>query len=319
MNEPKMTKMPEVSVVIPTRFRPRLVERAIKSALAQTFQNLEVIVVIDGPDSETEQILRQIYDNRVRIFKLPENKGASHARNKGVDCASGTWIAFLDDDDEWMKEKIEMQLLVAQEITVGCPVVACRLFVQTESGSYLSPRRLPGALEPISEYLFVRKGLFRGEGSITTSMLTTTKALLQRYPFDENLKRHQEADWLLRVAKYDKLELRFVEKPLCILHAESDRPRISETGDWLYSFKWCKERKGLLTPKAYSAFLLTAVSAVAAREKSWSAFFMILREATSAVPLSSSQLRLFLGIWLVPQALRTRIRVKWLRIRQLNV
>ncbi|MEL7357657.1 MAG: glycosyltransferase [Cyanobacteria bacterium J06560_6] len=310
---------PRVSVVIPTRFRHVLLERAITSVLSQTFHDLEVVVVIDGPDLDTERFLENISDNRVKVIKLPCNKGASHARNKAIDHASGSWIAFLDDDDEWLPEKIETQIAIAREASIKNPIVACRLFVQSEGKCYISPRRLPGLEEDISDYLFVRKSLFRGEGSITTSMIMTTKSLLQKYPFGEDLKRHQEADWLLRVAKLKEVSLHFSDRSLGILHINSGYSRISETGDWLYSFTWAKERRALFTTKAYSAFLLTAVSSVAAREKSLSAFFLILKEYVNTGYFSFNQFRLFLAIWLVPQPLRRFIRVAWLSRQQPSV
>ena len=75
---------PDVSVVVPTRFRPDLVIRAVRSALAQTHHNLEVIVVVDGPDAATWDALAAIDDLRLRVLMLPEPGGAPNARNAGV-------------------------------------------------------------------------------------------------------------------------------------------------------------------------------------------------------------------------------------------
>ena len=78
-----------VSVVIPTRNRPTLVVRAVKSALAQTLTDIEVIVVIDGQDPETFEALHAIVDLRVRVISLSESVGGSEARNVGVRAGSG--------------------------------------------------------------------------------------------------------------------------------------------------------------------------------------------------------------------------------------
>ena len=78
-----------VSAVIPTRGRPQLLERAVRSALAQTLREIEVVVVIDGRDSATRDTLDKITfeDDRVRVLALPFSVGGSDARNRGVDAA----------------------------------------------------------------------------------------------------------------------------------------------------------------------------------------------------------------------------------------
>ena len=100
----KESTMVTVSAVIPTRGRPELLRRAVRSALAQTLRDIEVVVVIDGPDPVTHGVLQELaqQDSRLRVLALPSSVGGSDARNRGVDAAAGEWIAFLDDDDEWL-------------------------------------------------------------------------------------------------------------------------------------------------------------------------------------------------------------------------
>ena len=111
-----MNKNIEVSVIIPTFKRPDTLDRAIKSVLNQTYPNVEVIVVDDNdPDTEgrhlTEEKMTQ-FDNepRVRYIKHERNKNGSAARNTGAKAANGEYVAFLDDDDEYLPRKIETQL-----------------------------------------------------------------------------------------------------------------------------------------------------------------------------------------------------------------
>src|SRR5438270_13867984 len=99
-----------VSAVIPTRNRPQLALRAARTALDQTHCNMEVIVVIDGPDKKTVAALRELTDKGLRVIELRNSVGGSGARNIGVQAARGEWIAFLDDDDEWLPTKIEKQV-----------------------------------------------------------------------------------------------------------------------------------------------------------------------------------------------------------------
>ena len=114
---------PFVSAVIPTRNRHQLVLRAVHSVLTQTYENLEAIVVIDGPDSVTRSALGAIVDPRLRVVELEHSVGGSDARNRGVREARGEWVALLDDDDEWLPSKIEKQVDVAVHSKFTSPIV----------------------------------------------------------------------------------------------------------------------------------------------------------------------------------------------------
>ncbi len=105
--------MPMVSIVIPTYNRSALISRAIKSALNQTYRDVEIIVIDDGSSDDTEASLQGYLnrDNGIPVYyrKIP-HLGVSAARNTGVSMACGTWIAFLDSDDSWMSDKLEKQI-----------------------------------------------------------------------------------------------------------------------------------------------------------------------------------------------------------------
>ncbi len=100
--------MPRVSVVIPTHNREKWVSKAINSVLAQTFTDLEIIVVDDGSTDRTRQVVEN-YGVRVR-YVFQANAGVSAARNRGILESRGEWVAFLDSDDEWLPEKLEIQM-----------------------------------------------------------------------------------------------------------------------------------------------------------------------------------------------------------------
>jgi glycosyltransferase involved in cell wall biosynthesis len=111
--------IPKVSVVIPTYNRAEKVRRAVESVLAQSFKDLEVIVVDDGSCDGTGQILRHVFGDRIHYHFQP-NQGVSAARNKGIEEAKGEWIAFLDSDDVWEREKIEWQLKALEQFDPQC-------------------------------------------------------------------------------------------------------------------------------------------------------------------------------------------------------
>jgi glycosyltransferase involved in cell wall biosynthesis len=303
-----MPSTPEVSVVIPTRFRPDLVIRAVRSALAQTVREIEVVVVVDGPDEETRAALVAIGDDRVRIVELPESGGAPNARNVGVREARAAWVALLDDDDEWLDTKLATQLALARTATAPVPIVATRLINRTPRAEYVMPRRLPGAGEPLSEYLTVRHGLFHGEGFIQTSTIMAPAELLRRVPFTVGLRRMQELDWTLRAASYDGVELLMTDEPLVIWHQDEDRPRITLSSPWEHQLEWLRANRSLMTPRAYSALLMSVISSMAAPTRSPTVFRTLLREARRHGRPGAIDYLTFLQIWLLPPHLRHAVR-----------
>jgi glycosyltransferase involved in cell wall biosynthesis len=105
-----MSDAPEVSIVIPTRDRARLLRRALGGALGQRDVDVEVIVVDDGSAEPVESV----GDPRVRIVRQEESRGVACARNTGIAAARGRWVAFLDDDDLWAPRKLRLQLDAAE-------------------------------------------------------------------------------------------------------------------------------------------------------------------------------------------------------------
>ena len=102
--------MPKVSVVIPTHNRAGFLQAAIQSVLNQTFQDFEIIVVDDASEDQTTEIVRSFSDPRIRYMRHESNKGQGASRNDGIRQASGEYIALLDDDDEWLPEKLAKQV-----------------------------------------------------------------------------------------------------------------------------------------------------------------------------------------------------------------
>ncbi len=101
----------KISVVIPTYNRSQTLTRAIKSVLAQTYQDFDLWIVDDGSTDSTEQLVKSFSAEHSAIFYLKQdNKGVSAARNFGVSKSSGDWIAFLDSDDEWLPNRLESQV-----------------------------------------------------------------------------------------------------------------------------------------------------------------------------------------------------------------
>jgi len=297
-----------VSVVIPTRGRPRLVERAVRSALAQTLDPAEILVIVDGPDAASVEALGRISDPRLRIVTLEESVGPANARNAGVEASGGRWVAFLDDDDEWLPRKLEVQLAAANRSRHPRPIVISRFVARTSRGEAVWPRRVPAPSEPLSEYLMVRRGLFLGETWIGTPMILARTELLREVPFKNGMQVHEDWDWVLRASRVEGVGIEFVSEALTVCRIHADPSSASVTHGWRSSLAWIRASRDLVTPRAYAGFIATVVSPAAARQGAWASFLPLLREMLNPGRPKPIDLLLFAGMWLVPHGVRRQLR-----------
>jgi GT2 family glycosyltransferase len=299
-------KEPAASVVIPTRGRPSLVRRAVTSALAQTAPSLEVIVVLDGPDGATDAAVEQVGDERVRVVALPRRAGPGAARNAGVAAARGEVVAFLDDDDEWRPEKLAAQL-AALASAGGRRIVSCRVIARDDRRrDRVWPRRLPEADEPLSEYLLARHGLRWGESLVQTSTIAVHRALAEQVPFREDLRRHEDLDWLLRAARTGaSLVFAPAEEPLVVWHVDERRTRASRQHDPADSLDWIRSVRALVTPRAYAAFLLGWIPADASGSERIRLLPRLLAESFRDGRPAPVDLLIAAGVTLVPARARS--------------
>ena len=298
-----------VSAVIPTRNRPNLVVRAVKTALNQTHPNMNVVVVVDGPDELTSNALDALSDPRIQIISLPHHHGACEARNAGVQAAKGDWIAFLDDDDEWLPRKIELQLSAAGRSAHSIPVVLCRMIARTPLADYVWPRRLPEPGEPINEYLFCRKSVFHSRGVMQSSTLFAKREFLLRVPFRDGLRKHQDWDWVLRAAAQDGVGFDFESSPLTIYNVNPTQPGISnKTNDWHYSLSWIEEMRPYISSRAYASFVLSDVAEMAARVASLREYWELLKHAIQEGKPALADVMRYAIVRLFPRDVRSRLR-----------
>ena len=278
---------PQISVIVPTFRRPDLVRRAVASALAQTAGELEVVVVIDGDDAgataNTRRSLDALADPRVRVLETGRTLGNGAARNAGVAAARGSLVALLDDDDEWFPGKLAAQLPLAGE---AATLVTCRLEARVGGGeTHLWPRRLPRGGEPLGEYLFCPRRPGTGEGMVQTSTWLLPTDLLRRVPFAEGLRRYVDLDWLLRAAGGAAgvvgFRVAFAGWPeaLCAWNIEPDRVRVSNGDNGRFALDFARDRRGLMTRRAYAGFVLSLASQSAAAAGRRPGYWAVLRAA----------------------------------------
>lgn len=306
----------DVSVVIPTRGRPELLMRAVVSALQQTLRNLEVIVVLDGPDLDTEKAIYNINDSRVSLIALAQPVGGSEARNIGARAASGEYIALLDDDDEWLPGKLEAQLALGQRHRSNTGSTA---FVVTTQYLYrldghadeIWPGHLPANREPLSEFLFSSRGGFQ------TSTYLCPRELFLAVQFTPGLKKHQDWDWFLRLTEVPDFQLLAIPAPLSIYWAPlRSRSGVSGNLDWRFSATWAKSRLSLMTRKAYSTFLIKiCVRSAMIQREGPKAIAYLLREILLVGRPTLLALADLAGSIVIPETLRLRLRYGMIRLR----
>lgn len=291
-----MVTEPVVSVVIPTRNRPALLVRAVKSALLQTLAQIEVIVVIDGPDQATVEALSAIKDSRVSVISLPYSFGGSEARNIGIRKSHGEFIGLLDDDDEWSPNKLSLQLELARKSAARYPVVTCRLIARSPVTDEIWPARRMNPCESMSDYLLCREASIRqGEGFIQSSTLFVPRALLLQVQFESGLSRHQDWDWLIRASVHSGVEFLWVWEPLVIYNIGATQNSVSSDRSLMASMKWVNGNR-LVTSKARAYFYATQI---AARCKNPATFWSVVCN-TMRYPRA---LLIALGLALTPRTL----------------
>ena len=161
-----------ISVITPTYNRARFLPAAVASVLSQTFGDFELIIVDDGSEDNTPDVLKPfLADRRVR-YVYQENQGQSHARNLALKQATGDFIAFLDSDDVWARDKLEKQLAVFRANS-EVDIVHGDEAIINEQGSVVSLQNMRRYSGRITRYLLADNSV-----SITT-------ALVRRRCFDE--------------------------------------------------------------------------------------------------------------------------------------
>lgn len=212
-----------VSVVIPTYKRSDTLDRAIHSVLAQTYKDMEILVVDDNEVGSSESkrvkvIVDSIKDSRVRLVTQDKHINGAVARNVGIKESQGVYVAFLDDDDEWLPTKIEQQVeyLNTHKEVDG---VTCLYKLYMNGEVIHTCRKYTG-----EDLQF--KVLSRQVAILTSTFLCRKETLLKSGAFNPSLRRHQDLQLFTDFLNYGTIEP--IPKYLVKLYAESDinRPNI---------------------------------------------------------------------------------------------
>ena len=189
---------PLVSIIIPNYNYGRFLAQAIDSALAQTYENREIIVADDGSTDESDQIIKS-YGAAIRSFKQ-KNRGVSAVRNRAFSEARGELIAYLDSDDVWLPEKLEKQVRLFEDAEIGLVHCGCADFDNTGK---IVAEHLNGLEGWVAEDLLrYQRPVILGGGS---AVVVRRAAIERAGGFDEKLKIGEDWEFYYRVARLYKV------------------------------------------------------------------------------------------------------------------
>lgn len=197
----------QVSVIVPSYGRPKMLEDALDSVLSQTYKDFEVIVVDDGSPDPLEDVVKQFNDNRISYYRLEENQGANVARNTGIEISTGKYLAFLDDDDRWEPAKLEEQVQILDDNPSIGLVYTGQRFVDNEDTTIET--RIPSKSGNVRRYLL--KGGYVGGFS---SVMLRQKLVATAGKPDSELPILQDTEWWLRLSQ--ETHFYSIEKPLVV-------------------------------------------------------------------------------------------------------
>jgi glycosyltransferase involved in cell wall biosynthesis len=184
-----------VSVIIPTYNRASVIARAVNSVLNQTYSNLECIVIDDASSDNTEDVIRNITDDRLVYIKHDTNTNASSARNTGLKTANGEYIAFQDSDDEWLTSKLEKQLNLIESLPPEYGMVYCWQ-------DYYDGNNLIHTHHMTNSGMLFPSILTRIMTGGAQTLLFKKEILVKVGLFDERILNGDDQDFIRRVAKH---------------------------------------------------------------------------------------------------------------------
>jgi glycosyltransferase involved in cell wall biosynthesis len=217
-----------ISVVIPTNLQVE-VYSAVSSVLAQTYQAIEIIVIDDSKDQSCDLP----FFSNVRLLKTGGGMGPGYARNLGVAAAKGKWIAFLDDDDAWSTDKLEIQ--VTEALSGGLDAVLTGARIIQKSMSIRPKEFLERNVSPLSA-IYGKPNLFRNKYYFPMSSLIVKKEIAVKFPFSETVYERENLLFLENIYLSGSQMVQ-IKKPLTVINYSSSkslsRMNLREEKAWL--------------------------------------------------------------------------------------
>jgi len=218
------------SIVIPSYNRPDFLARLLTSINYQTLRNFEVFVIDDASTNKVsyEQVIKQFSPRMpIRYFRNSKNRGAQYSRNRGIEESDGTYIAFVDDDDQWLPDKLEQQAAIFKNGSARLGLVYAWADTVREDSAILHRYRTVHKGSPLAVLLDT---CFIPSPTVVIPRLTIENV----GKFDESLQICQDWDMWIRIVEAE-YEVDVVEKVLA-LHHKHKRASIGTSNKSLYGF-----------------------------------------------------------------------------------
>jgi glycosyltransferase involved in cell wall biosynthesis len=205
----KFGKMnPLVSVIIPTFNRAGLLKRAIESVLNQQYQNFEIIIIDESSEHDSEEVVKSFSQDCITYVKCKQREGVAVSRNMGIKLSKGKYVAFLDDDDEWLPNKLLLQVELLEKSSDDVGVVHGNCFVDFGT----------------KRAIFHEQDYFDQStvSLLKTNFIANSTCLLKKKCFssvgyhDEELSYCEDWDLYVRFSK--KFKFLYIHQPVAILH-----------------------------------------------------------------------------------------------------
>jgi glycosyltransferase involved in cell wall biosynthesis len=204
-----------VSIITPVYNGQDFLDRSIKSVLAQTYENWELLLIDDGSSDNSVQIIKYyLEDNRIKLLRNESNSGIPTTRNKGIENSTGEFIALLDQDDEWLPHKLEKQVNRFLEIDDSFGLIYSNVEVRTDQGILADQKK---EIEP---EVSIQSNL---ELMLSRNLITSPTAMVKRKAleevglFDESIRwGGDDYDLWIRIAHKYKFD--YIDEVLCIRH-----------------------------------------------------------------------------------------------------
>ncbi len=268
-----MAALPPISIVVPVFNRAAALVDAIESCLAQSYGNIEIIVVDDASTDDVGGALRRFAeDARLRLIRHACNEGVSAARNTGVGAAEGDYVAFLDSDDAWLPAKLEVQwAAVARARDPERTLCTTRTRIELGGGATrIRPDapKAPGL--SVGDYLFVEGGFAQ------TSSFLLSRRLAASTPFRVPLRQYEDYAFLIDL-EANGADFVLVEEPLTVWRNDARPGRLGARDDLARGHRFLAEVGARLTPRARLAFEATHLAHLEWRERPGRALALVAR------------------------------------------
>lgn len=253
---------PQVTAIIPTTGRPS-VRRAVASVLRQN-SDAHALVVLDDPDAY-RALTHRLEGLSVSIVQTSGREGAAAARNLGVQFAETEYVAFLDDNDEWVTDKTRLQLSEASAETV----ISSRAMLVGSSSRIVPEQLYEPQQGPLADYVLKRSSMLLRQHCMPTSSLLCSRQAALATPWAEHPASHQDWDWLIRLQATGLTIRQRPEVLVKVAQAQAHPGAVTPGPDWRASRQWLNQLPQQVSAQPAADFTASIIARGAFESRAW--------------------------------------------------